>query len=104
MGREDNFIKTSRYNLKDNIHNLKAFHHALTARPWQALSLAILMGMLAVSSFFNLIDAPQWHRHPWMGWTVGTIGLLPTCYFLFIAVAGCFSHDSSSEGNDSNKR
>jgi hypothetical protein len=88
MGAEEEYIKASRYDIKANRHNFQVFHNRLSTQPWLALTLALFMGFLAVCGFYNLFDSPQWSRHPWMGWSIGAIALLPACYFLVCAVAG----------------
>jgi hypothetical protein len=88
MGVEDQYIKASRYANKANRHNFQVFHNRLITQPLLALILAVFMGFLAVCGFYNLIDSPQWSRHPWMGWTIGGIALMSAGYFLVCAVAG----------------
>ena len=101
MESEDRYIKASRYNLKAQSHNSRVFHRVLVTRPWRALVLAIGMSILGVNAAFNLVDAPGWNRHPWMGWLLGGVALLFVCYFLVCAVLGWqiphpTSHDTKS--------
>jgi len=93
MSIEDKYIKASRYDTAAARHNFLVFHCRLLNHPWQALSLAILMAILAANGFFNLIDSPRWNLHPWMGWMIGAIAFLPACYFLFNALSGFFARD-----------
>jgi len=90
MNSEDQYIKASQYDNKANRHNFQVFHHRLKKRPWQALSYAILMGILAANGFFNLVNSPRWDRHPWMGSAIGFIALIPACYFLFTAITSLY--------------
>ena len=101
MASEDRYIKASRYDLKAQSHNRRVFHRELVARPWRALACAIGMSLLAVNAGFNLIDVPQWDRHPWMGWLVGGVALLFVCYFLWCAVLGWCNKPFSSRDTPS---
>ncbi|MEP6889574.1 MAG: hypothetical protein ABI955_02620 [Nitrospirota bacterium] len=72
------YIKVSRYDLKAQSHNRRVFHRELVARPWRALVLAIGMSILGANAVFNMVDAPGWNRHSWMGWLLG--GIVLPCY------------------------
>ena len=88
MESDARYIKASRYDLKAQSHNRRVFHRALVARPWRALVLAIGMSLLGANAIFNVVDAPGWNRHPWMGWLLGALALLFVCYFLACAILG----------------
>jgi len=90
MDREDQYLKASRYDIKASRHNFQVFHRRLKKRPWLALFFSILMGILAANGFFNLVNSPRWDRHPWMGWLLGTIALIPGVYFLTTAVSSIY--------------
>ena len=97
MISEKGYIKASRYDLKSQFHNGRVFHRELVVRPWRALGFAIGMSILGVTAGFNLVDAPRWGRHPWMGWLLGGLVLLVGCYFLLCAVLGWRPSQSSSQ-------
>jgi hypothetical protein len=86
MDMEDQYLKASRYDIKASRHNFQVFHCRLKKRPWLALFFSILMGILAANGFFNLVNAPRWDLHPWMGSSLGAIALIPGVYFLATAV------------------
>ncbi len=88
MEKKDQYVRASDYDLPASRHNFLVFHRRMTNRPWRASAAALGMGLLAANGFFNLTRAPGWDAHPWMGWTIGTVALVPTCYFLTCAVAG----------------
>jgi hypothetical protein len=101
MESGDRYIKASRYDLKAQAHNRRVFHRELVSRPWRAFALAIGMSILGANAAFNLLNAPGWNRHPWMGWLLGVVALLFVCYFLVCAVLGwqisrSSSHDTRS--------
>lgn len=96
MKIDDKYTKASRYNIRANKHNFQVFHRRLLIRPWQGLFLALLMSALAANGFFNLIDSPQWNRHPLQGWIIGAIAVLPACYFFFV-LGLVFWQDKSPE-------
>ena len=100
MVPEDRYVKASRFDLEAQSQNRRVFHRKWVRRPWRALACAIGLGMLSVTVGFNLIDAPQWNRHPLMGWLLGGFALLFVCYFLWCAVLGwrhkqCSSQDTT---------
>ena len=88
MDSGDLYIKASRYDLKAQAYNRRVFHRHLVLRPWRALVLAVGMGMLGAMAVFNWVDAPQWNRHPWMGWILGGFAFLFVCYFLACVALG----------------
>ena len=88
MESGDRYIKASRYDLKAQAHNRRLFHRELVKRPLYAFVLAIGMSILGANAAFNLVDAPGWDRHSWMGWLLGGVALLLVCYFLVCAVLG----------------
>lgn len=85
---DDRYVKASRYDLKAQSHNRQVFHRHLLMHPWQALSCAIGMSLLAANAALNWMEAPRWIRHPWMGWILAGIAGLVTCYFLMCALRG----------------
>lgn len=91
------YIKASRYDIKAQWHNGRMFHRELVARPWRALGLAIGMSILGANAGFNLVEAPRWDRHPWMGWLLGGLALLVGSYFLLCAVLGWRATQASSQ-------
>jgi len=94
---ENKYIKASRYDIKAQWHNSGVFHHKLMAQPWRALGFGIGMSILGAIACFNLLDAPRWERHPWMGWLLGGLALVVGCYFLLCAVLGWRPPQSRSE-------
>ena len=88
MESGDRYIKASRYDLKAQSHNRRVFHRELVSRPWRALVLALGMSILGANAVFNLVDAPGWNRHPWLGWSLGVVALLFVCDILVCAVLG----------------
>lgn len=88
MESDDRYIKASRYDLKAQFHNHGVFHRDLVARPRLAFACALGMGLLSACAAFNLVDAPQWTSHPFMGWLLGGFAFLFACYFLWCAVLG----------------
>lgn len=88
MESDDRYITASRYDLKAQSDNRRVFHRELVTHPWRTFVFAIGMCALAATASFNLVDAPQWDRHPWMGWLLGGIAFLFVCYFLWCAVLG----------------
>ncbi len=88
MESGDPYIKASRYDLKAQAHNRRLFHRELVKRPGYAFVLAVGMSMLGANAAFNLVDAPGWSRHAWMGWLMGGVALLFAFYFLVCAVSG----------------
>ena len=101
MESEDHYIKASRYDLKAQSHNRWVFHREVVARPWHALACAIGMSILGLNAAFNLVDAPGWNSHPWMGWLLGVVALLFICYFLICAVLGWQAPPASSHATQS---
>ena len=101
MEFEDHYIKASRYDLKAQSHNRRVFHREVVARPLRAFACAIGMSILGANAAFNLVDAPGWSRHPWMGWLLGVIALLFVCYFLICAVLGWQAPPASSHETQS---
>ena len=97
MISEKGYIKASRYDIKAQWYNGRVFHRELVARPWRALGFAIGMSILGAIAGFNLVDAPRWDRHPWMGWFLGGLALLVGYYFLLCAVFGWRTPQSSSQ-------
>ena len=97
MNSKTKYIKASRYDIKAQWHNSRLFHGDLVMRPRLAFACAIGMGILAVNAGFNLLDAPRWSRHPWMGWLLGGFALLFVCYFLLCAALGWRTPQSSSK-------
>jgi hypothetical protein len=55
------------------------------------------MSILAAFPAFNLVDAPRWSTHPWMGWLLGGFSCLVACYFVACAVLGWRTPPSSSQ-------
>ena len=100
MISEKGYIKASKYDIKTQWHNSRVFHDELVARPWRALAFAIGMSILGLNAGFNLVDTPQWNRHPWMGWLLGGLALLVGCYFLLCAVLGWRTTQSSSQDSE----
>ena len=100
MISEKGYIKASKYDIKTQWHNGCVFHYELVARPWRALAFAIGMSILGLNAGFNLVDTPQWNRHPWMGWLLGGLALLVGCYFLLCAVLGWRTTQSSSQDSE----
>jgi amino acid permease len=88
MKSDDCYITASRYDIKSQSRNRRVFHRELVTHPWRAFVFAIGMCALAATASFNLVDAPQWNRHPWMGWLLGGIAFFFVCYFLWCAVQG----------------
>ena len=101
MESEDHYIKASRYDLKAQSHNRRVFNRKLVARPWRAFACAIGMSILGLNAAFNLVDAPGWNSHPWMGWLLGVVALLFVCYFLICAVLGWQAPPASSHETQS---
>lgn len=87
MEKKEQYVRASDYDLPASRHNFLVFHRRMTARPWRAAAATLGMGLLAANGFLNLIRSPTWDAHPWMGWTIGTIALVPACYFLTCAIA-----------------
>lgn len=88
MEFDDQYIKASRYDLRGQAHNRRLCHRVLVVHPWRAVACANGMGVLAAIPALNLVDAPRWDRHPWMGWFLGSFALLFVCYFLYCALLG----------------
>jgi hypothetical protein len=97
---EKSFIKASRYDLQSQLHNSRVFHRKLSAQPWRAFGLAIGMSILGAIAGFNLIHAPQWDHHPWMGWLLGGLALLVGCYFLLCAARAWRSPQSRARDSE----
>lgn len=96
MASDSQYINASRYDLKAQAHNRRVFHRSLVAYPWRAVAFAIGMTVLAAIPAFNLVDAPRWNVHPWMGWVLGGLAFLVACYFLTCAVLGWRTRTASS--------
>ena len=85
MKSEREYLKASPYDLTAQWHNSRVFHRELVVRPWLGLACATGMSLLGATAGFNLVDAPQWDRHPWIGWLLGEVASLVDCYFLLWA-------------------
>lgn len=97
MKSDDCYITASRYDIKSQSRNRRVFRHELVTHPWRAFVFAIGMCALAATASFNLVDAPQWARHPWLGWLLGGFAFLFVCYFLWCAVLGWWTATSNLE-------
>lgn len=64
------------------------FHESMRARPALCLCWSLFFAAQAVMSAFNLVDSPRWAAHPWQGWLMGAIALVPALYFSFTAASG----------------
>lgn len=102
MVSDDRYIKASRYDLKSQSHNRRIFHCHLVARPWFAFACALGMGLLSANAAFNLVNAPQWTSHPFMGWLLGGFAFLFVCYFLWCAVLGWRAIPSNPDDRNCN--
>jgi hypothetical protein len=81
---DDRYVKASRYDLEAQAHNRRVFHRHLLMHPWQALSCAIGMSLLAANAAMH----PRWVQLSWMGWILVALAGLMACYFLTCALQG----------------
>lgn len=87
MEKKVRYVRASDCDLPASRHNFPVFHRRKTSRPWRAAAARLPWACWPQTACLNLIRSPTWDAHPWMGWTIGTIALVPACSFLTCAVA-----------------